>query len=330
MASIWKDNFVILGTGDGIDFRIMLGTNIIYTGRAFKRPGASSNDIRINDIVADYLNNLSSLSVAEFSALTFPLSFVVQKNVSGTWTVVSTIQFINDWSYDDSYNPSTMGMSFPIIRRIDARQLILVTSYSAATVTATIRYQNGTTVTATGSVVPSDLTNDFNRAIRAAGKGTAVFDLSQYTNVKSVTIGNITYEVTTDCAEYALYYLNAYGGWDTLLLEGSTMDRDDLERHMTQVEYDNRNSRNRSVRNYANELTKVFTVNTGILLDDESDRMHHLLNSPDVYLYSLGGGIMLPVTINAQQSEHKTVASNDGRLFNYTIELSLSQNRLRR
>ena len=115
---IWKDKFVNLGTGDSYLFRIILTdtSDVIYSGKAHKRPGETNNQIRINDICADYLVNvLPTISQAEFSEITIPVSFKVQTSSDGsTWTDKETIQFLNDWSYDYDYDPATMGMSFPI------------------------------------------------------------------------------------------------------------------------------------------------------------------------------------------------------------------------
>ena len=82
IAPIWKDHFVTLGGGDVIPFRIRVqdqSGNIIYNGKSHIKPGETNNSIRINDICADYLTNaLPALSQAEFSALSFPLNFVVE------------------------------------------------------------------------------------------------------------------------------------------------------------------------------------------------------------------------------------------------------------
>ena len=338
IAPIWKDYFVTLGMRAVIPFRIRVqdqNGNIIYNGKSHIKPGETNNSIRINDICADYLTNaLPALSQAEFSALSFPLNFVVETFLE-YWTIAGQVQFMNDWSYDDSYNPATMGMSFPVNGRIDSRQWLVYTAYNASTITATLTFTDGTTSQVIIPVeISADFSDDFNtdfaRSARAAGSGTAVFDLSAWDNVASVTINGKTWEVVTDCREWVVYYVNAYGGWDSLLIEGNAIETDSLKRHTREMEYDNRSIQNRGTQNYVNEITKSYTLHTSWMSDAESLRMHHLLNSPEVYLFNINTGDMIPVTLNNTKTEFKTYKNNGGRLVNYTIDATLAQDRIRR
>ena len=338
IAPIWKDYFVTLGMRAVIPFRIRVqdqNGNIIYNGKSHIKPGETNNSIRINDICADYLTNaLPALSQAEFSALSFPLNFVVETFLE-YWTIAGQVQFMNDWSYDDSYNPATMGMSFPVNGRIDSRQWLVYTAYNASTITATLTFTDGTTSQVIIPVeISADFSDDFNtdfaRSARAAGSGTAVFDLSAWDNVASVTINGKTWEVVTDCREWVVYYVNAYGGWDSLLIEGNAIETDSLKRHTREMEYDNRSIQNRGTQNYVNEITKSYTLHTSWMSDAESLRMHHLLNSPEVYLFNINTGDMIPVTLNNTKTEFKTYKNNGGRLVNYTIDATLAQERIRR
>lgn len=345
IAPIWKDYFVTLGTRAVIPFRIRVqdqSGDIIYNGKSHIKPGETNNAIRINDICADYLTNaLPALSQAEFSALSFPLNFLIETLIQtapgepADWEYLDKVQFMNDWSYDDSYNPATMGMSFPVNGRIDSRQWLVFTAYNASTITATLTFTDGTTSQVFIPVeISADFSDDFNtdfaRSARAAGSGTAVFDLSAWDNVASVTINGKTWEVVTDCREWVVYYVNAYGGWDSLLIEGNTIERDSLKRYTREMEYDNRDIKNRGRQNYVNEISKAFTLHTSWMSDAESLRMHHLLNSPEVYLFNINTGDMIPVVLNNTTTEFKTYKNNGRRLVNYTIDATLAQDRIRR
>lgn len=336
---IWKDEIVNLGEFDSMQFRIMVGTDngeIIYNGRANRRPGETEINVRINDICADYLQNvLPNLSQAEFTDMEFPVKFYIQKRVEGVWESVVNVSFLNDWSYDPSYDVETMGMSFPVNGHIDARQWLTYTAHDASSVSAVLTFTDGSTAQV---IIPVAISNDFNtdynddfsRSVRSAGSGTAVFDLSAWNDVASVTINGVTWEVVSDCREWVLYYVNAFGGWDSLLIEGNAQEVDSLMRHTREMEYDNRDIRNRGTQNYVNEITKIYILHTSLMNDEESARMHHLLNSPEVYLYNINSGDMIPVILNNTTTERKTFKGNGGRLVNYTIEASLAQERLRR
>ena len=65
--------------------------------------------------------------------------------------------------YDYDYDAATMGMSFPINGRIDSRMPIVWTGLNVSEVTATIRFQDGTTAQVIISVaISNDFNSDFN------------------------------------------------------------------------------------------------------------------------------------------------------------------------
>jgi hypothetical protein len=333
---IWKDFYVNLGSADSVQFRILVGNDVIYTGKAYKRPNKESNEIRINDICADYLeHHFPTLQQTEFTGANQPLNFIVQVLNGSTWTTRTGVNFDNNWSYDYGYNPETMGMSFPINNKIDIRQWVVFTAYNASTITATLKLENGESFDV---LIPVEISDDFNddfnmdfsQSVRAAQTGTAVFDLAHWGKVESLTIGNRVFKVVNNCNRYALYYVNAYGGWDSLLIEGNHSEVDNLTRHMRETEYDNRNVQNRGTHNYVNEIVKTLTLHTSWLSDDESSRMHHLLNSTNVYLGDIRSGAMIPVVLTDTQTDYKTYKGNGGRLVNYSINVTIAQERIRR
>lgn len=329
--SIWKDYYVNLGTAESIIYRIKVGDNTIYTGNSHLRPGQTENIIRINDICADYL----SQATADTYPVTFTIDLLLQtaQDAPADWEYFTEVQFINDWSYDESYNPETQGMSFPIINRIHKSQWFIYTSYDATSLTATITRLNGSSIEYTlpvkvSSFLPQD--TDFTRDVMSAGKGTAVTEQWVGGNIDQITINGKTWKMVDGCYKYALYYLNAYGGWDTLLIEGSTQVTDNLTRHTRDAVYDNTEIQNRGTYNYLNEISKTFTLHTSWLSDDEASRMHHLLNSPNVYLLDMETNEMMPVVLTNTTTEYKTYKGNGGKLVNYTIEATLAQERIRR
>ena len=339
VVPIWKDVFVNIGTSESLFYRIVLSDtgDIIYSGKSHKRPGETNNEIRINDVCADYLENvLPYLSQAEFTELNLPVTFQVKSSTTGSsWTNKGSYQFINDWSYDYGYNPATMGMSFPINGHVDSRMPIVWTGLNVSQVNATIYFTDGTTAQVIIAVEISedfndDFNNDFARSVRSAGSGTAVFLLSEWDNVDRIVVGSSTFKVVTDCAKYALYYVNAHGGWDSLLIEGESKESDNLKRYTREMVYDNRDIQNRGTQNYVNEITKEFTLNTGWLFDDQGKMMHHLINSPDVYLYDIAKGQMIPVIIPSTTCEYKTYKNQGNKLVNYSIQVQVAQNRIRR
>lgn len=332
---IWKDYYVSLGTGTSCEYRILVAGAIIYSGKAWKKPGESSIRIRINDICADYLNHtLPNLSKEEFAELAYPIKFVVQKYASG-WTTAAEVEFLNDWSYDYAYDVATQGMAFPVNGHVDARQWITYTGYNMSSLSATITYANGTTKQVTLPLsVANDFNNDFNtdfvRSVNSAGSGTAVFSLQSYPNAVKVAINGVEYKVVSECSRYCLYYINAHGGWDSLLIEGNHSEADELQRYLRDVDYDNNDVQNRSKKNYINEITKKMILHTSWMSDESSMRMHHLMNSIDVYLYDILAGQMIPVVMNNMQTKYKTYKGEGLKLVNYEIDVTIAHDRIRR
>lgn len=338
MIPIWKDKFVNFSlSGDSIFFRIVVGDETIYSGRAYKKPGATSVRVKVNDICADYLSTIvPNWGIERFSQVAFPLTFKVQTSTDGvSWTLIESMQFVNDWSYDYDYVIGS-ALSFPINGHIDSRQWIPYTVTNASSITATIHTKDGQTYTVTIPVAISDNFNtdfntDFAKSAMSSGSGTAIFNLSGYDNVDYVVINNdVRLKVVSDCKKYALYYLNVHGGWDSLLIEGNHMMTDNVERHTRGKEYDNRMIQNASLVNYVNEIEKTVTLHTGWLNDAESQRMHNVLNATTAFLYDMETDKMLPVIITTSSTVYKTFKNNGARMVNYDIDVKVAHNLTRR
>lgn len=331
---IWKDRIVNLGAYATNNFRIKVGTKTIYTGTSHRRPGETQNTIKINDICADYLQNvIPSMTHAEFTALG-EITFKTESYYSNAWNEVDSVVFINDWSYDYEHDPAVDGLSFPVSMRVDQRQFLVYTAYDEELVTAKMNLKSGESVNIYVSTLVTDDFNadynqDFSKALRGTKNGTAVIDLSRY-DAESVEINGHLYEIVPSCHRYALYYANAYGGWDSLLMEGNDKVQDSVTRHQRTLEYDNRNISNRGTDNYINELERKITLHTSWMNDEESLRMHHLLNSTNVFLMDLEKTQMIPVVLTSTTTEHKTYKNNGHQLVNYEIEVTIAQTRIRR
>lgn len=336
---IWKDVTFTINRTEA-DYRIRLNDalgKIIYSGRAYARPGESSVKIRINDICADYIQQSLPVWGQAFTPSNFSRLFYVEYWNGTIWNLAGTKQFYYDWSYDYHYLASRDGFSFPVSNRIDGRMFVPVTvDTSSSTVTATINFRDGTSSTVTLTVRrTASFNSDFNTAYAVfemgAVPGTAVLDLSDYSDVASVTIAGTTYLVDEAmCHNYALYYVNAYGGWDAMLMRGNVQERDNYTRYDHAVEYVNTSVEARGRRNFVNEIDKTFTMNTGWLPDEGAARMHHLLGSTLVVMHDLMTGDMVPVTITNAECPYKTYKGEGNRLVNYAVEVSVAQERTRR
>lgn len=335
---IWKDTRVLVGSGSYADYQIRLENGpVIFNGRAFPLPGATSIYVTINEICADYMAH----TVPDYDGKTTPLAyektFVVKHNGR-----TNTFIFRNDWSYNNRFYPGIMGLSFPIDGRVDRRQTLLYTEKGdSEMLDILVQY---------GGPRPDFRALDFNSDfLISAEKSTEQFYADGVTGyrvfsiilpeqewsseARSITIGMHTWQVV-DCAEYVLHYVNAYGGWDSLLVAGNGKATDSIKHYETGVAALNsayKPESRRTKRNYVNNLTRKYTFHTGVLTEEQSSRMHNLLESPMVFLQILDEGTQwYPVILTGNTCEFKTYRNNGNKLMEYTIEAELAENRMRR
>ena len=248
--------------------------------------------------------------------------------LGGESTVIADdVFFTPDWSYENYYDPEQDGCNFPICDKLLPGQYVPVSGIGA--VRGTIWYQGES-----GGEYNADYNSDYaifgevSTDIQLTGNSHGHLhwvDLANYPTATSVEIGGNTYQVGGGCGQYAIYYVNAYGYWDTLAVLGKTKETDNIVRHTSDLLYNNAIAYARARSNYVNEITKRFTFYTHWLTDAQSARMHHLLNSPKVLLHDVAAGIIRPLVLTGSSTEHKRNGLNQ-----YTIEAELAQQRLRR
>lgn len=332
---IWKNYFVSLGNVDSAEYVVGYVADgylhPFYSGNAFKRPDSESLEICINDICADWLRNtLPSLSEG-FSRNDMPVEFVVQTiSESGQYVERGRVRFINDWSYDAGHDALSEGLSAPVNGHVDARQWIMWTGVDVEEVEAEVTFADGETMKVfvpvkTTADFSQDFSQDFAKSLGTAGGGTAVF-LPKWEGAVKVSVNGLEYTIVNTCSRYALYYMNAFGGWDGLLIEGASSEHDAITRHMM----DKSGIYDRQKSNYLNEIQKRVTLHTSWLSDAESLKMHHLLNSTDVYLHDMEKNVIIPVVLESGETPYKTYKGQGGKLVNYTIDVTVAKTMMRR
>jgi hypothetical protein len=129
------------------------------------------------------------------------------------------------------------------------------------------------------------------------------------------------------CGRYALLYQNAYGGWDSFLIEGTVVKNGNYTQSTYAKAYDN-STLDRETTNYANVITYTYACTTGWLSDEESERLaKHLLSSPDIYLQDIQEDRIIPVTMQAGAYKFKTYQNEGKKLVNYNFTLKESNSK---
>lgn len=333
MNPIWKDYFVTFSGEESVTYRIFCEDDLVYSGKAYRRPGEIGVSIKMNDVCADYMLNVLPDMQSKFSGIGYP-EFSLYFASGDEWKLGRKVQFTNDWSYNYDHDPARDGIAFPINGKVSPNQWLTFSAYKPSSIRADLHYKDGSSSSINIPIgiaadFNADFNSDFARVVNANMSGTAVFK-ADLTNVDTITIEDKVYKVADNCSRYVLYYCNAHGGWDTLLVDGNHAEVDEVTRYNREVAYDNRNVQNRGRANYANEITKRMTLHTSWLLGDEPSRMHHLLNATEVFLYDTQTDKMIPVLLTNSETEYKTYKGNGGQLVNYAIEVEFANRRVRR
>ena len=337
--AIWKDYIVdlqsYLGTAGYVDYTVTSGTETIYTGRAYK-DAAGGCKVRLNELCADFLSNPVHFESEGWSGTNLGRAFAL---VVGTATAAE-VTFVLDWSYDygrAGRSADTNPASEPIDGKIDPRQWFVFSTYEGGVLTCRIRHSRGDF----GSDFNDDFTvGAYERYISGEFEdvyGNWMFEPGEFVPGDDVQMRGegedwVNYTVVEPCTRYALYYRNAFGGWDSFLVGGNAKQTDGYERTTMRLDYDNGTRTARGRRDIVNAVTRNFTLVTGWLTDAQAARMHHLLGSVEVYLDDLTDGdtAPMPVVLTNSECEHKTYKGNGNALVNYTIMAELAQDMQRR
>ena len=319
---IWKGYTVSKQTeDDSLSYIIKCDGVTIYTGKAYKRPGASDISFNIGDVCAPFLSSNAKIATATTGFLAtneMQRTFVVE-DLSGS--VLATVDFNNDWSYSNKL-PMKPYAADPVRAVVDPRQLLLVSVYGTKAVKASI------------SKIQVDL------YFGDAASGVGMVKLSDYPTADQIAMfatddssnqvyRRQNYMVQNTCVRYVLYYVNAFGGWDSILMAGNDKRVDNYTRSTYKKVYSPADLSDRGTVNYRNDIERTISLVTDWLTDEESARMHHLFGSTNVLLHDLVDDIIRPVTITAKSWTEKSFRNNGAKLVNYQIDVTIAQDFVR-
>lgn len=315
MRPIWQGLSAAFG-GDSIPFTVSVdGLGDIYAGTAVKPAGEAVGVIEARDILANYFVPpfiSDDIRAIDDKDLVQNLPHVLCAIKSGGSPLTSQ-NIVPDWSYEKTTEDYGEGdiLSRPVTGEIDVRMPLVVSFQRETGLGGDLVFGDW--------VIPAGVGGGWIAARR--------LPVGEYT----VTMGGKGrhYKVIESCARYALYYRNAHGGWDALLMKGASSVQDSVARS-TMRRSDSIAPGARGLENYHNQITRAVTLRTGLLTDLQSLRMHHLLESTDVLLYDMAEGKTWAVTLSDTTVDHKTFKSNGRKLIEYTITATIAQNFERR
>lgn len=140
---------------------------------------------------------------------------------------------------------------------------------------------------------------------------------------------NGSYDFET-CGDYALYYLNCYGGWDAFLIEGNVIKSDTITQYKTTQSYNNTTLDYETSRYLTTTITN-WELHTGWLTDEQAANfVKNLLGSNSVYMHNFKTDTIVPVIITDNNGVYKTYKNQGKKMVNYTIKVQESQSKLRK
>lgn len=323
--AIWKNKIIQIETQtNALSYYIKHNEQIIYAGKAYVLPSTNYVEIDISKICSNYLNSTFENTIdtkATFNKINGVGTFELYVNNA----FYGAYMFYNDYSYntttpnivfnDDIY----ITLSDPIKKEYDARQYVCYSFFNATeSEEYNVQYQfrkRGGGITQTSEATLN-------------GRQEYVVFRKIPSNCISFRILNDYYTISNTCNKYCLYYLNAYGGWDSLLIDGNDKRTDKITSYKY-LKSSNNNKNEFGVKKYLNVITPSITLFTSYLNDEEASKMHHLLESTEVYLHNLEEDEITPVNITNSNCEYKTFSNNGKKKFYYQIDVEVSQHRIR-
>lgn len=321
---------------------------VIYEGVSVAPPDGSGIRISINDIVAAYLSApFLPATGARWCTQHLGGWFALDTydEALNDWDVAASYYFTADYSYDYDFDLLTQGLPHPITGELAPNQWLVasvVDVRSFGEVSVFLSFGPGTEEQEV--TVPlhryGDFNDDFNDdfAVDAgpdAVEGYIALYLGTYPGVQAVRVecGNVVlaqYTVREDtCRRYCLYYRNAYGGWDSLLLE-SAVRTEAYSRGVTGRWVDNSQPGAAAADVYRNAVTEGWRLSFGGLTDAQARRVPQLTGSVDVYLCDLVADTLLPLVLTDAETTVQTFRTNGHKRKGWTLTATTAQDRTRR
>ena len=338
---IWKPYQISIGleSSQSVLFRVCLaretGKPVLFTGRAYaKTPNAGEVKVVLNDVFANYVSMPFPQIVAGVHQFSKggTRGFVVEANENGqNWSVVETVFFSADWSYDDA-KAWVDGKPLTTVagRQVSVSQYLFITVVECFGVKIHGTRKDGSTYVVSSTIFTTEST------------GTAAFRLSDFASegdvlqVYCVADGsdfNMDFsddfggeeggEGPTDlvfevggCYRYTLYWVNERGGWMQTPLAAVKWGRD-IERTLLDGEA--------SVEVIRNGITKRATLCPPLMSDEESAAFADVVSSTNVVLYDYEKETWIPVVVMDTTMEIQRYRTNGAKMSKYTLAVQVAE-----
>lgn len=325
LKPVWEDVYFTQETEKSLTYSINdEGGNVIYSGKSSPAPNTNILKFNINRICAEQLNSTLANGIKEGFEYNYDYAKIFKIIDTDNDILLSTFKFYNNYGYE--YDKDGLFISDPIKRYfqgnycnvdVDRRQYGIFTAFCKGKDETLVNFN-------------SDLSNKTYLLNQNSSFTLITRDYGNKTEMTYLVKGEgFSFNIIDTNYEYCLYYVNAFGGWDSLLIKGNTKKKDNIKSYYYNKEYSTARPDFDKTK-YINNITTTYDLYTDWFTGDEQSRLHHLLESNEVYLHDLVNDRIIPVNITNTNLEYKTFTNNGKKKFNNLITVECSQTRIRK
>ena len=311
---IWKDIYVDLPYEHN-HFRLVNISSgfIMYEGMIY---GVITSQVGITDVLRDYMTTVSDPFVNTFTSTQYLLVDMQTSQDGVNWQSSYTFRLYYNYSYDEERK---VYLEAQPIDYFDPRQYLLFTfqSYDNIKENIEITKKFGTTSSQTQTI------SSYNEQKTYTSKAASNYSIK----IKTSKEEKIFKDRCTN-TNYAVYYINRYGGWSWMLFQGKNLKTDKTKQSTYKMDFDNNVGTEFNTKVYQNDITETWQLTSDYLTDKQSELLKHLYSSPLVYLHDLKEDKVMSVLVDTKSFDYKTYRNQGRKMFTHTIKVNSSQTKI--
>ena len=311
---IWKDIYVDLPYEHN-HFRLVNISSgfIMYEGMIY---GVITSQVGITDVLRDYMTTVSDPFVNTFTSTQYLLVDMQTSSDGVNWQSSYTFRLYYNYSYDEERK---IYLEAQPIDYFDPRQYLLFTfqSYDNIKENIEITKKFGTTSFQTQRI------SSYNEQKTYTSKAASNYSIK----IKTSNEEKIFKDRCTN-TNYAVYYINRYGGWSWMLFQGKNLKTDKTKQSTYMMDFDNNVGTEFNTKVYQNDITETWQLTSDYLTDKQSELLKHLYSSPLVYLHDLKEDKVMSVLVDTKSFDYKTYRNQGRKMFTHTIKVNSSQTKI--
>lgn len=319
-----------------VDYEIRTSTSTIYNGRAYPIPGTAYIYFNITNILEDYCNlngikdniNLFTESSGNYIDFKFEYFVFIKEELYLSYTQFNTDKAVSMYLDDNNSFDFIKGGSLQMKRNYEVtKDCWLIYNY----------FGNSNNVYYSEGLSGWDL--------NVINKGNPLFEpfywfkkastsQNEYVKFYSSELPrvNTNYHILPcSNATGCLYWVNRFGGFETLLVKGKNLystDNKSLNYRQSPSKVINgtlyKRTFNQSNTIIKKDITKRWVLNTSYLLDTDWNWIESLYTSPIVYFQEFTNNVVHSVVVTDTTFERQLFKENGRKIPNYEINIESS------